>query len=86
MTGARYAMSYFLLSSSKTTPKRNINDILQAYLLATHYDPLWYKAWHTWALAHFDVIAYMESQAEAKVNDVAGNELALHVVQAVEGM
>jgi hypothetical protein len=28
----------------------------------------------------------MEGQAETKIDDVAGNELALHVVQAVEGV
>ncbi|KAF9525319.1 phosphatidylinositol 3-kinase [Crepidotus variabilis] len=64
---------------------RDIQDILQAYYLATHYDPSWYKAWHTWALANFDVIAYMEGQNEGRTNDVAGDKLALHVVQAVEG-
>ena len=66
--------------------QRNIPDILRAYLLATHYDPTWYKAWHTWALANFDVIAHMEGQTEGKTADIAGDQLAVHVVQAVEGM
>ena len=65
--------------------QRNIEDILHAYYLATHYDPGWYKAWHTWALSNFDVIAYMESLADSKPNDVAGERLAAHVVQAVKG-
>ncbi|KIM49486.1 hypothetical protein M413DRAFT_21701 [Hebeloma cylindrosporum] len=64
---------------------RNIEDILHAYLLATHYDPAWYKAWHTWALANFDVIGYMEGQSDGKTSDVAGARLAVHVVQAVQG-
>ncbi|KIM44660.1 hypothetical protein M413DRAFT_25110 [Hebeloma cylindrosporum] len=64
---------------------RNIEDILHAYLLATHYDPAWYKAWHTWALANFDVISYMEGQSDGKTSDIAGARLAVHVVQAVEG-
>ena len=65
--------------------QRNVEDILHAYYLATHYDPGWYKAWHTWALANFSVIAYMESPADGKPNDVAGERLAAHIVQAVKG-
>ena len=58
---------------------------MHAYYLATHYDPGWYKAWHTWALANFEVIAHMESMADSKLNDIAGERLAAHVVQAVKG-
>ncbi|KAF9482580.1 atypical/PIKK/FRAP protein kinase [Pholiota conissans] len=64
---------------------RDVQGILYAYSRATFHDPSWYKAWHTWALTNFDVIAYMESQTEGKVNDVAGERMAIHVVQAVEG-
>ncbi|KAF8966334.1 atypical/PIKK/FRAP protein kinase [Flammula alnicola] len=64
---------------------RNVEAILFAYSTATRYDPGWYKAWHTWALANFDVIAYMENQSDGKTSDVAGERLAMHVVQAVEG-
>lgn len=31
--------------------------ILGAFLLATHFDSKWYKAWHNWALANFEVIS-----------------------------
>lgn len=31
--------------------------ILGSYLLATHFDKTWYKAWHNWALANFEVIS-----------------------------
>ncbi|KIK08874.1 hypothetical protein K443DRAFT_655406 [Laccaria amethystina LaAM-08-1] len=64
---------------------RNVEDILHSYFLATHYDPLWYKAWHTWALENFEVIGHMESQSENRPNDLPGERLAAHVVQAVEG-
>ncbi|KAF8892145.1 phosphatidylinositol 3-kinase [Infundibulicybe gibba] len=64
---------------------RNIDEILHAYLLATHYDPTWYKAWHTWALANFDVINYLENNLETRTSDRPGTGLAAHVVQAVEG-
>ncbi|KXN92422.1 Phosphatidylinositol 3-kinase tor2 [Leucoagaricus sp. SymC.cos] len=64
---------------------RNTEDILHSYFLATHYDPTWYKAWHTWALANFEVISEMESQAEGRMVDIPGEGIAAHVVQAVEG-
>ncbi|KAG8220979.1 hypothetical protein J3R82DRAFT_2485 [Butyriboletus roseoflavus] len=64
---------------------RNVKDILHSYLLATHYDPNWYKAWHTWALANFEVIGHLESQKESTATDVPGSGLAAHIVQAVQG-
>ncbi|CCF56244.1 hypothetical protein KAFR_0A08100 [Kazachstania africana CBS 2517] len=35
----------------------NPDAILGSYLLATHFDERWYKAWHNWALANFEVIS-----------------------------
>ncbi|CAN3370118.1 serine/threonine-protein kinase Tor2p [Diutina catenulata] len=43
------------LNSSWRTETSEI--ILGAYLLATHFDDRWYKAWHNWALANFEVIS-----------------------------
>lgn len=40
---------------------KNPDTILSAYLLATHFDSKWYKAWHKWALANFEVISMMTS-------------------------
>lgn len=68
--------------------QRNIDDILYSFQLATRHDPKWYKAWHTWALANFEVIGYMESLAnENRLGGTTGvnNNLAAHVVQAVDG-
>lgn len=62
-----------------------MEDILHSYFLATHFDPTWYKAWHTWALANFDVIGYMETQTQNRTSDAHRNGLAAHVVQAVDG-
>ncbi|THH30677.1 hypothetical protein EUX98_g3507 [Antrodiella citrinella] len=44
---------------------RNIKDILHSYSLATHYDPAWYKAWHTWALANFEVYGHHDDVSHA---------------------
>lgn len=42
--------------------KSDISEIiLGAYLLATHFDNKWYKAWHNWALANFEVISSFTS-------------------------
>ncbi|OWB72318.1 hypothetical protein B5S31_g2025 [[Candida] boidinii] len=37
--------------------KNDSSAILGSFLLATHFDKSWYKAWHNWALANFDVIS-----------------------------
>lgn len=65
--------------------QRNIQEILHSYVLATHYDPSWYKAWHTWALANFEVVNFLESQTDNRLTDIPGSGLVLHVVQAVDG-
>ncbi|KAI5952420.1 TOR1 [Candida jiufengensis] len=55
--------------------------ILGAYLLATHFDNKWYKAWHNWALANFEVISLYTSQnqgEEKKSNDIDGT---IHIQQ-----
>ncbi|EIN09563.1 FAT-domain-containing protein [Punctularia strigosozonata HHB-11173 SS5] len=64
---------------------RNTKDILHSYLLATRYDPKWYKAWHTWALANFEVIGHLENRSEIKTSDVSGTSLAAHIVQSIRG-
>lgn len=65
--------------------QRNVKDIMHSYLLATHYDPTWYKAWHTWALTNFEVIGHMDNQADDRIIDIPGDNLAAHTVQAVQG-
>lgn len=50
--------------------------ILGAYLLATHFDGKWYKAWHNWALANFEVISlYNQSEQNSTIgqNDQPNN-------------
>ncbi|KAJ7180725.1 phosphatidylinositol 3-kinase [Mycena filopes] len=58
-------------------------ELLHSYLLATHYDGEWYKAWHTWALANFKVINVLKSQDQSM--DPPSNQLAAHAVQAITG-
>lgn len=63
-----------------------MKDILHSYLLATHFDPNWYKAWHTWALANFEVVNHLLNQAEVKAADVMGTTLVPHIIPAVQGI
>ncbi|KAF7308485.1 Serine/threonine-protein kinase TOR [Mycena chlorophos] len=62
---------------------QHYDDILSSYRLATHYDGQWYKAWHTWALANFDVISKVKGQDI--VDDLPAKDLAAHAVQAIHG-
>ncbi|KAJ7823024.1 phosphatidylinositol 3-kinase [Mycena leptocephala] len=64
--------------------QNHYNGILESYLLATHYDGEWYKAWHTWALSNFNVITILKAQQDRSV-DIAGDRLAAHAVQAIRG-
>ncbi|KAL1915020.1 uncharacterized protein VTP21DRAFT_7725 [Calcarisporiella thermophila] len=58
-----------------------IPDILRSYALATHFDENWYKAWHAWALANYEVIKHYENERE----EAQPNMLAQHIVPAVQG-
>ncbi|KAF8519025.1 phosphatidylinositol 3-kinase [Hysterangium stoloniferum] len=63
----------------------NIGSILNAYTSATQYDPKWYKAWHTWSLANFEVIGYFEAQNAIHSDSIPPTTFVVHVIQAVEG-
>ncbi|KAJ7174943.1 phosphatidylinositol 3-kinase [Mycena crocata] len=62
-----------------------LKDVLQSYLLATSFDEGWYKAWHTWAMANFNVVSQIDTQSEGRIRDISGDRLASHVVQSIEG-
>ncbi|KAJ7093820.1 phosphatidylinositol 3-kinase [Mycena belliarum] len=62
-----------------------LKDVLHSYMLATQYDEGWYKAWHTWAMANFNVVSQIDSQTEDPVRDISGERLASHVTQSIEG-
>lgn len=65
--------------------QEDIKNITHTYLLATHYDANWYKAWHTWALTNFEVVSYLENQQHERKDDMRGVALSKHVVQALQG-
>ncbi|KAJ8107642.1 hypothetical protein OPT61_g8723 [Boeremia exigua] len=62
-----------------------VHEILSAYAAATRYNQNWYKAWHAWALANFEVINSITSKADRESTDVPSNMVHDHVVPAIHG-
>lgn len=55
--------------------------ILGAFLLATHFDAKWYKAWHNWALANFEVIQmYATASAQTAQSTIMTDSGKIHEV------
>ncbi|KAK0553866.1 phosphatidylinositol kinase- protein kinase tor1 [Tilletia horrida] len=54
-------------------------DVIWSYWRATQLDRNWYKAWHAWALANFDVITYQGRHGGAK------QLMEASIVPAIEG-
>ncbi|KDN41769.1 putative TOR1-1-phosphatidylinositol 3-kinase [Tilletiaria anomala UBC 951] len=54
-------------------------DVIDSYRHATELDRNWYKAWHAWALANFDVISHHERKGDA------AQLMAASIVPAVQG-
>jgi FKBP12-rapamycin complex-associated protein len=61
----------------------NIREILHAYSMSTQLDPTWYKAWHTWALANFEVVNHLEAGIRAE--ELLPETLVTHVIAAIRG-
>ncbi|KAF2115999.1 armadillo-type protein [Lophiotrema nucula] len=62
-----------------------VHEILSAYAAATRYNQNWYKAWHSWALANFEVVNSITSQADRETTEVPSNVVHDHVVPAIHG-
>jgi serine/threonine-protein kinase mTOR len=78
----------FFLRSEWTSPsaREAANDILQSYEAATEFNRGWYKAWHAFALANFDVITNMVSHSnQDQVRQLPEHLIHSHVVPAVRG-
>ena len=62
-----------------------IHEIIAAYANATSYNKTWYKAWHAWALANFEVVTAITSQANREKAILPQQTILDHVVPAVKG-
>ncbi|KAF3761262.1 hypothetical protein M406DRAFT_52619 [Cryphonectria parasitica EP155] len=63
----------------------HVRDILTCYSQATKYNSRWYKAWHAWALANFEVVQSIAARSEGAPARIDHNVVANHVVPAVHG-
>ncbi|KAF2267940.1 ARM repeat-containing protein [Lojkania enalia] len=62
-----------------------VHEILSAYAAATRYNQNWYKAWHSWALANFEVVNSITSQADRETTEIPSNVVHDHVLPAIHG-
>ncbi|KAI8682353.1 Non-specific serine/threonine protein kinase [Fusarium sp. Ph1] len=62
-----------------------VQDILTSYSQATKYNPRWYKAWHAWALANFEIVQALSARNEGHLSRTDQAMVIEHVVPAVKG-
>ncbi|KAM0327427.1 hypothetical protein ACHAQA_005713 [Verticillium albo-atrum] len=74
---------WLIALNKETWQYENVQDILTAYSQAAKYNPRWYKAWHAWALANFEIVQALTSKSETNRADPA--MIVEHVVPAVRG-
>ncbi|KAL9017036.1 MAG: hypothetical protein Q9185_005638 [Variospora sp. 1 TL-2023] len=63
----------------------HVHDIIAAYENATKNNKTWYKAWHSWALANFEVVTAITSEANREMANLPQEIIVNHVVPAVKG-
>ncbi|KAJ0421785.1 armadillo-type protein [Aspergillus carlsbadensis] len=88
------AKSYLRLGEWQTALQRgdwrpeHVREVLNAYSAATRYNRDSYKAWHSWALANFEVVTTIASQANRDGGNLAmvpGHIVTEHVIPAIRG-
>ncbi|RXK37153.1 atypical/PIKK/FRAP protein kinase [Tremella mesenterica] len=55
--------------------------IISDYAMSTKLDPEWYQAWHTYALANFEVITQLEISSQG----LEGHHFLQYIIPAVDG-
>lgn len=63
----------------------NVQEILTSYSKATQYNPKWYKAWHAWALANFEIVQALTPAADRNTPRPDSSIIINHVVPAIQG-
>ncbi|CEJ79844.1 Putative FKBP12-rapamycin complex-associated protein [[Torrubiella] hemipterigena] len=62
-----------------------VGEILASYAQATKYNPRWYKAWHAWALANFEIVQALTARGEGQTGRNHQNIIVDHIVPAIQG-
>jgi len=71
--------------NSEDWQESHLQDILNSYAQATRYNPRWYKAWHAWALANFEIVQQLSARHEGHLSRGDQAMVIEHVVPAVKG-
>lgn len=85
--------SYLRLGEWQTAQQKGdwraeyVREVLSAYSAATQYNRDSYKAWHSWALANFEVVTTISNQASRDSNPapVPAHIVIEHVIPAIRG-
>lgn len=64
---------------------RTSQKILDSYQKATHFHREWYKAWHAWALANFEVVTAGSTLEGRENGQLSPKMIRDHVIPAVNG-
>lgn len=65
--------------------QQHVGEVLRAYTEAKRYNPRWYKAWHGWALANFEIVSNLNARAEREHVSIDPSVVEKHVVPAIRG-
>ena len=63
----------------------HVQDIIDSYANATEYNHTWYKAWHSWALANFEVVTAASARAVKNDTKFTQSTITRYVVPAIVG-
>ncbi|KAL8658559.1 MAG: hypothetical protein Q9202_007526 [Teloschistes flavicans] len=79
------AGEWMIITKNGDWSSNHVHDILETYQNATKYNKTWYKAWHAWALANFEVVTAITSQANRETVVLPQGIAMDHVIPAIQG-
>ncbi|RKF72543.1 Serine/threonine-protein kinase tor2 [Golovinomyces cichoracearum] len=63
-----------------------VGEILESFRAAANFNPNWYKAWHSWALANFEIVQALGNKGEkSREASPTQNIIIDYVVAAIHG-
>ena len=69
----------------ETWQEQHVEEVLASYSAATKFNPRWYKAWHGWALANFEIVSTLNQRSEREHISIDPSIILDHVVPAIRG-
>lgn len=65
--------------------QHHVQEVLASYSAATKFNPRWYKAWHGWALANFEIVNTISQRSEREHIAMDPSIILDHAVPAIRG-